>query len=298
MDSKLASTENLAESRRFDFSLGDDIYLLVSCYNNYISIGIRECIQCGSYLLPSKHGINLMIRQYHELIKNKDTIISSLTDNYKQFRLDLSFNVYAEIITNYGSSSSINGTRLLIENTLRNYKIELGLTHFEAILRQKENISRAIDDLFKPLGPNCAIKPKPTIIYAVPRKSETDMDIITGEKDYVSICVTVAQKLVSKVSKISANSKNEIDLEDFSDIRLVEKNFILSKFGKINLSNILKKLNDYSKIIRTLFTRFILENKPDLNDKLIPHITAFEEKYLNNTEGRDIIYNSFMEHVN
>jgi len=67
----------------FKFDLGSNLFVLVSEYKNYVSIGFRTCLVYTTghqevKLYPTKQGINLIHRQYATLVNLKDKLSKGL----------------------------------------------------------------------------------------------------------------------------------------------------------------------------------------------------------------------------
>src|SRR3569832_1259621 len=65
------------------FDLGSNLFVLVSEFNNYVSIGFKTCLtyttnQNEARLYPTKEGINLIHHQYRTLVRLKEKLSNGL----------------------------------------------------------------------------------------------------------------------------------------------------------------------------------------------------------------------------
>src|SRR3569832_2433479 len=70
-------------TRLLKFDLGSNLFVLVSEFNNYVSIGFRTCLtyttnQNEARLYPTKEGINLIHPQYRTLVGLKEKLSKGL----------------------------------------------------------------------------------------------------------------------------------------------------------------------------------------------------------------------------
>lgn len=70
MKKKRAKKEEAEKRKDFKFDIGNNIFVIISKFNGYINIGIRECrkdAKSGQHY-PMKNGISLMLLQYDHLV--------------------------------------------------------------------------------------------------------------------------------------------------------------------------------------------------------------------------------------
>jgi hypothetical protein len=280
----------------YEFYLGDRIYLLVSTYKDYVSIGIRECFTYGSRVLPTRNGVNLMLRQYSLLCSKSGEILEDLKKSeYTTATFDLGYNVTATAGTIYSPEGS--KMCLLIENSVIKANIELTLAQFETLIKHGDQISLAVDALFIPKPPVGSIVKKDAATIAEVQPNGNDEDIIAAEIDYVSLCVIIVQKLIQGL-KLTAMHTDDHDAEFVMDPRvLLEKKINLSKYGRVKLPSLIDKLIDKRRTIRIIYFRYVTVEKIDLLPKIAANLDLIENKYLSTAEGKQIIRKAFMSYV-
>lgn len=272
------------------FALGQRLYLLVSSYNNYVSISIRECFVYGSRILPTKKGINLMLLQFTELRDAASTITSGLECDYGHVDIDLGYNVRVTLVSGFLATSE---KKLYIENQKTSKGVELTSDQFRAILYKKDEIDQAIESVFID-NPRKVTPP----ITVTPPDNESKL----YEADYIRICIIILQKLI-KVNMKGSTSKFSVNdtcaQEDINEDLLVNiKKTTLSKQAIVaHLPKIVTVICDYIKPIRCFYVRYVSLFKNDNMTKMLNHIPFMEEKFLKTEKGRKIIQDNFMKHI-
>lgn len=88
------------KAEKVTYQLGDsEVYLLISEFNGYVSIGFRVCVKGidGNTLIPTYNGINLILPQYFQLKKIREEVQYAI--NVKSFmKWDLPFEGTVETV--------------------------------------------------------------------------------------------------------------------------------------------------------------------------------------------------------
>lgn len=286
------------DTSSYEFYLGDRIYLLVSTYKDYVSIGIRECFTYGTRVLPTRNGINLMLRQYSLLCDKSGEILENLKKSeYATTTIDFGYNVTATAGTIYTPKGS--KMCLLIENSATKANVELTQGQFETLIQHGEEISLAVEKLYIPRAKVRAIeKNKDASTTAEDQLNQNDEDIIAAEKDYVSLCVSILQNMSHGAKLVSMHTDDPLSTEfNMDPSSLLEKKINLSKYARAKLPKLIDSLVDNRRKIRIIYMRYVTIEHIDLLPKIAASIKLIENKYLNTSEGKQIIRAAFMSYV-
>lgn len=133
-------------TRLLKFDLGSNLFVLVSEFNNYVSIGFRTCLtyttnQNEARLYPTKEGINLIHPQYRTLVGLKEKLSKGL-----QKRESLMESLGYDTSVTLSSVPKQQGKVVLI-NKLRNKVTILNRDQFKRWMSYINEIEMAIDTI-------------------------------------------------------------------------------------------------------------------------------------------------------
>lgn len=283
----------------FKFDLGESVYVIVSNYKNFVSIGIRECLSIGSHIIPTKNGLNLMVRQFLEISNNSDNILFNLKSDYGEINMDLGYNVFLTLKKIF--NAHIHSNYLVIENRITGKNMELTSRQFENIVENKTEITKAIDRVFIPrqLSQGQSSVSTNTTENLTPNRDVqiNDIDIVAAEKDYVDLCIIITRKLVEGLKLMVMKEEDPLSTEFTMDPSELENKITLSKFARNRLPKLIDGLIKHASKIRILFIRYMAAEKVKILCKVALHLDRIENKYLNTEEGKKIIRESFMLYI-
>src|SRR3569832_2086781 len=140
----------------FKFHLGANLFVLVSEYKNFVSIGFRSCVtytvnEKEVRLYPTKEGINLIHRQYSTLVGLKDKLSKGL-----QKRESLTECLGYDTCVTLSSDPKQQGKVVMI-NEQRGKEAILNREQFKCWMSHINEIQKAIESIKQNIGSSMPI---------------------------------------------------------------------------------------------------------------------------------------------
>jgi len=87
------------------FCLGSDIYVILSEFKQFPSIGFRKCVTRATGILITRTGVNMIKGQYDEMMKHRQEIAENL-DAETVVGFSLPFDVFIKVRVNNNNNNN------------------------------------------------------------------------------------------------------------------------------------------------------------------------------------------------